>query len=320
MGKKHSKESKKRIGGSFNEHATYEVKECEPISCIGVTDELVLTGSNVDGILHGYNKHTNKETNKWLLHEREITKIEIDLATNAVYTASRDKCVNRMSLHDENIQQKYNGHTLVVTALSLKEDGRQFVSGSRDCSVKLWNVEKSSVVKSETVPRNLVTDMKWSISRDTIVQCSEDKLMKLWDSRNLKHTSTFPMKQYFQTCCDVKEDFILTGSTGANSNGCEVTLYDMRQLNTIHNLKGHTEKVVGCKFVAQNRFVTIGHDCAVKLWDANTGKCLASEMIGGAKQLTSISLDRDRLFVGTFQRGIHSYKIENDDLIFEKNF
>ena len=49
---------------------------------------------------------------------------------------------------------------------------------------------------------------------------------RVWDSRTLEVTHTFPRKQYIQTCCDISEDnnYLLSCSNGFGGQGCEATV------------------------------------------------------------------------------------------------
>merc|ERR1719494_240998 len=165
---------------------------------------------------------------------------------------------------------------------------------------------------SQLYLRMQVTAMKWIENDHLAVHTGEDKIMKLWDTRKLGVAQTFPIKQYFQTCCDTSSDgtYVVTGSTGGNGHGCEVMIWDRRSLKQVFEMRGHTERVTGCRFMeGQNsRLCSVSEDCTLKIWDSTTRECVTTQSISGAKELTSVATwTNGRIAVGTFDYGIHEF-------------
>lgn len=91
---------------------------------------------------------------------------------------------------------------------------------------------------------------------------------------------SFPRKQYIQTCCDISDDGLtcISSSNGFGGNGCEVTVWDVRQGQMLHELSGHSETVNCCtmlppaKFNGRQLAATSSNDTTVRVWDlATTG-------------------------------------------------
>lgn len=73
------------------------------------------------------------------------------------------------------------------------------VSGSRDNTVKVWDLDSHSCVSSVHIPRNLVTDIKWmKHDKNCVLQSSEDKSLRIWDTRNCCVINQFFTKQHIQ--------------------------------------------------------------------------------------------------------------------------
>ncbi len=65
-------------------------------------------------------------------------------------------------------------------------DERQLCSGSRDASVRTWDVETGRCTASSKVPRNLVTCLKYLPGEShaaSVVQGGEDLRLRVWDVR-----------------------------------------------------------------------------------------------------------------------------------------
>ncbi|XP_017690761.1 PREDICTED: WD repeat-containing protein 31 [Lepidothrix coronata] len=153
-------------------------------------------------------------------HEREVTKVTSALDSSRVFSASRDKTVMMWELHGASgPSQHFPGHELVVTGLAVSPDASQLCTGSRDNTVCKWDTETGECLARATISRNLVTHLCWVPGEPYVIQTSEDKTTRIWDSRELQVAHTFPAKQHIQTCCDVSQDgrYCLSSSQGGEA-------------------------------------------------------------------------------------------------------
>lgn len=302
-------------GGQSHGQSSTMIKSYGPIhsdavvSLAGVQSGLCLSGSKDRTVaLYDYRNYRLEE--KWTGHEREVTKVRYGSVCQGLFSASRDKSVRMWKRGSPSSVQQFTGHDLVVTALDLSDDNLLLCTGSRDNTVRLWDVEKGECLLENNIHRNLVTDVKVIPGGNKIVQTGEDKQVRIYDTRHLIVTHTFPKKQYIQMCCDVSADgnYCLTCSNGFGGNGCEATLYDLRTLSIVHEYKGHREAVESCiflPFAGRSLIATASRDCTVRVWDRDSKECIADTCISGAGPLTSlICYDDSSMCVSSFHLGI----------------
>lgn len=143
---------------------------------------------------------------------------------------------------------------------------------------------------------------------------------RMWDSRELRVAHTFPGKQHIQTCCDVSQDgrYVLSSSSGFAGEGCEATLWDLRQTRSrVREYKGHFQTTTSCVFLPRGpalapSIATSSYDSKVKVWDQATAACLATACLEGAGPLASLAVcDSSTLLCATFNSGIHSLRMRN---------
>ncbi|KGL80261.1 WD repeat-containing protein 31, partial [Tinamus guttatus] len=209
-------------------------------------------------------------------HEREITKVTCAPDSNRVFSASRDRTVMMWEFHrTSGPRQHFPGHDLVVTGLAVSPDALCLCTGSRDNTVCKWDVETGKRLGRAGISRNLVTHLCWVPGEPYVVQASEDKTIRIWDSRELQVAHTFPGKRHIQTCCDVSQDgrYCVSGSSGFTGEGCEATLWDLRQTRSqVREYRGHLQTVASCVFLPRGLaaapvIATASYDCKVKIWD-----------------------------------------------------
>ncbi|KAG8011978.1 WD repeat-containing protein 31 [Nibea albiflora] len=241
-----------------------------------------------------------------------------------LYRASQgEKADNTFDSQVVQYEPAHQGSINTVTCLSPElcvsgGNGRKLCTGSRDNWMCLWDIESAKCEQRHNISRNLVTHVCWVPGSSSVVQTSEDKTIRVWDSRAWQVTNTFPAKQYIQTHCDVSPNgnYMVSSSNGFGGQGCEATLWDLRQPGCkVVEYRGHLQTTACCMFLpgppgGTARVATSSHDSSVKIWDQNTAVCLATLSLDGAGPLVSLSPnDSINLLCASFNSGLHHIQV-----------
>ncbi|CAB3405148.1 unnamed protein product [Caenorhabditis bovis] len=209
----------------------------------------------------------------WDTHGAEVTKLAYrnSVAKHSVFSGSRDSTITMYHLNNPTPLRVYNDHRLTITGVANIDD-ESFISGSRDTSIKIWDVETGKVRMQKEMNRNLVTHLAYNPNLSIIAQSSEDKTVKLFDPRSLAVIHEYPRKQHIQMHCDFMENthVLVSCSNGFNNDGGEVTLYDLRYAKPIKELRGHEGSVtcVTTVPIGDNKkiIVSTGADKTIRVW------------------------------------------------------
>uniref|UniRef100_A0A0N5A7X1 WD_REPEATS_REGION domain-containing protein n=1 Tax=Syphacia muris TaxID=451379 RepID=A0A0N5A7X1_9BILA len=200
-------------------------------------------------------------------------------------SGSRDQTVRIWKFNCASPLQTFVGHEMAIMGVAALDD-ITCVSGSRDTTLKTWDINSAKNTRTVERSRNVVTHLVFNKVRNILVQTSEDKQLKIWDPRELQLIHEFPPKFQILKHCDVSPDgnYCITSSSGTNGNGCEVTLYDIRQQRMVREFKGHEESVSCAVFLPQQLIqktliLSISVDGAIKIWDLERGGCLSNQMV-----------------------------------------
>ncbi|XP_014666676.1 PREDICTED: WD repeat-containing protein 31-like [Priapulus caudatus] len=163
-----------------------------------------------------------------------------------------------------------------------------------------------------------VTSVCWAPDDSVIAQTSEDKELRLWDPRSFNVVHVFPKKQNILSCCAVSEDGLhcLSGSSGCNSTGSELTLWDLRQRKPLCEFRGHEQGVSGCVFLpvnhgGQQMVASCGADSTVRVWNVESKDCVGLFMLEGRGPVTGIAAYPDySILASTFNQGIHLLSLD----------
>ena len=297
MGSKSSHEPRLKSEGSGRVHRYSRVHQ-GGVNCLAASPakHTVITGGS-DGNATHFNYATGKVT-MYLRHEgKPVTAIAG--TAGGVVSGCRDTHVR---LWRESSPTVFAGHTLVVTAVAVSPDSGRILSGSRDNCIKAWDVQTVRAVCSVAESRNLVTGL--CLHDNMLVQTSEDKKVRVWDSRTLQLTHTYPTKHYIQTCCDVDPhgNTLVTGSNGFSGSGCEVSVWDVRgKKEMLCELRGHEQGVNCVSFLpgSPNVVVSGSKDSVVKLWDISRRECILEKRLPGMGAVTDFVCEERSIMCST---------------------
>ncbi len=82
------------------------------------------------------------------------------------------------------------GHSQGVFGLAISPDGKLLASGSKDKTIKLWNLQTGQETRHLTKHSERIWSVIFSPNGEFLASGSEDKTIKLWDSQTGQETRT----------------------------------------------------------------------------------------------------------------------------------
>jgi WD repeat-containing protein 31 len=86
----------------------------------------------------------------------------------------------------------------------------------------------------------------------------------------LKVVHSFPKKQYIQSSCHMSDDsyYAISTSNGFQGEGCEITVWDLRNRRMLSELTGHEQTVTNARIFNSDKYIiSSSNDSTVRLWD-----------------------------------------------------
>lgn len=121
-------------------------------------------------------------------HDHCINRLAYGGLSGHLYSASRDKTIGvwdiNSSLNGEVVDShpvtRLTGHTLTINALDVNPiDNNELVSGSRDYSIRFWDIPTNHCKSSTEINQNCITGLKWIPNETTVLQASEDLSLRV---------------------------------------------------------------------------------------------------------------------------------------------
>ncbi|XP_078273803.1 transducin beta-like protein 3 [Rhinoraja longicauda] len=229
-----------------------------------------------------------------VLYGHTDTVLALDVFEKATRFAScsKDKTIRVWRMNKETGKVKCVaqglGHAHSVGVISCSRLKANFiVSGSQDCTVKLWNVTKPPAAQSEEktaepeVLHAALTEKAHDKDINSVVVSPNDKLIatgsqdrtaKLWSSSNFALVGVFRGHKRGIWCVQFSPVDQILGTSSADGT---VKLWGLQDFNCLKTFEGHDASVLKIIFVSRGtQLLTSGSDGLLKLWTIKTNECV----------------------------------------------
>ncbi|MBD2091188.1 hypothetical protein H6F67_15140 [Microcoleus sp. FACHB-1515] len=218
-----------------------------------------------------------------------------------------------------NCRQVFSGHSGDVTALAVSPDGYFFASGSRDRSIKLWDIASGKLVQtfagrslwSASGHRGRINALTFSPEGNLLISGSDDGTIKLWNLASRKLTRTIEAH-------DWGVDAIATDAELLASGGGEgaVTLWDLDAGKRILSAGKHSERVNAIAFSPNGQFLASGSDDrTIRLWNLDRQQLDRSIEAHSASVCALVFLDDRTLISASEDKTLKFWQVERGELL-----
>jgi len=215
-----------------------------------------------------------------------------------------------------------SGHTDWVRSLIFSSDGTSLVSGSDDCTIKLWDIQTGGVVKTFSGHTGFVLAVSISADCTRIASGSIDETIRLWDTQtgqchcviekqynnvdhvyfsptNPQHILSISGNKVWQ--CDTNDhqsslvcdgshiNFSLDGTQFALCNGAVITVQNSDSRDIVAEFHITNSNASYCCFSPDGKLVAVAAGNTAYVWNiTGPDPCLVGTFIGYASAITSL--------------------------------
>merc|ERR1711935_650284 len=206
---------------------------------------------------------------------------------DTILSSSRDKTLLVWRITREDNQYGYplrrlKGHSHFVSDVVISSDGQFALSGSWDCSLRLWNLETGETTRRFVDHQKDVLSVAFSSDNRQIVSASRDKTIKLWNTLGeCKYTITDEGHTEWVSQVRFSPDTSNPVIVSAGWDGL-VKVWNLQNCKLRTNCIGH-QGYVNCVTVSPDGSLCAsgGKEGVVMLWDLNDSRHLDTLMQSG---------------------------------------
>jgi WD40 repeat protein len=243
------------------------------------------------------------------------------------------------------------GHAQRLHAISITPDGRRFISGARDGSVRIWQADtgaclhalaghRGAILWQHLIGNDCLLTAGWdgairvwdldsggclrlleghagpvncvtALNRERAVSASSDGTLRWWD---LASGQTLGVLSGHQQA--VNHVVLLNDACAASAaDDGTVRLWDLTATRLLQTLQGHTQAVLRLARLPGDRLASASADESVRIWDTGSGEC-QRELRGHRGPVAGLSLlASDRLASWSFDGTVRVWSLESGECV-----
>ncbi|KAK9367010.1 WD40-repeat-containing domain protein [Lipomyces kononenkoae] len=310
---------------NLTSHVSFAAHGRNIVNCLELNEEWIITGSD-DWKINVYETNTTKLHAALRGHKGCVWALE--LIGKTLVSGSTDSTVRVWDIEEAKCTHVLSGHTSTVRCLRILQPPSYpiIVTGSRDCSIRLWRLPDLEAGAPEYPADDLQeadnspfflralrghTKVVRAIAGygNILVSGSDDSFVYVWkiDSgkcifRLVGHTG-----KVYSVVIDSKRSRCISGSMDFS-----VKIWSLDSGSCLYTLEGHTH-LVGLVGLYGDLLISSSADSTLRVWDAENGQCL-HELAGHIGAITSFQ-HNDKVVISGSSGTIKLWNIRTGNLI-----
>ncbi|BAZ24946.1 WD-40 repeat protein [Kalymmatonema gypsitolerans NIES-4073] len=174
------------------------------------------------------------------------------------------------------------GHCGSVKAILVTPDSKRVISGSSDCTLKVWDLKTGKELHTLTGHSNSVYALTVTPDGKRVISGSSDSTLKVWNLETGEELHTLTGHRASVNALTVTPDGkqVISGSSDST-----LKVWNLETGEELHTLTGHTASVNALTVTPDGKRVISGsYDCTLKVWNLET----AEELFTFNRHLSSV--------------------------------
>jgi len=221
----------------------------------------------------------------------------------------------------ETVIQK--GHELAVVTVAVSPDSNFVATGSKDKSIKLWEINSGREVRSYLGHELTVNNVRFSPDGKLLISGSNDKTVRIWEVSTGKSVAVIQTEDYiFNVAIDPGMKYLVAGGYNDSGYPDSAMVFDFktRRLLTRININSRSTGV-GISFSNDGKYLGFGEDNRiVNIYESGTWKrthqfTYEEGWCGGCSTLMTFSPDSKFIYMASHNGPVKKYELASSKII-----
>ncbi|KAI7882531.1 WD40 repeat-like protein [Lichtheimia hyalospora FSU 10163] len=191
-----------------------------------------------------------------------------------------------------------------ASVLCLQYDDRYMFSGSSDANIIQWEWNGKSYDRIRTLTGHAESVLNLKFHGNRLVSCSKDRTVRIWD---LETGTTLRVLRGHRAAVNAVQ---FCGNQVVSASGDRtIKLWNMETGECLRTFDSHS-RGIACVEFDQDRIVSGSSDQTIKIWDANTGACLQT-LVGHTDLVRTLqmNINADRIISGSYDGSLRIWSL-----------
>ncbi|MFW6267608.1 MAG: protein kinase domain-containing protein [Marinilabiliaceae bacterium] len=198
----------------------------------------------------------------------------------------------------------YRGHTDRVTSLAVDYKNGLMVSGSDDCTVRLWDLNQEECIHTFQESADAVKTVNFSPHGDKIIAGSTDEFrpeetLRIWDTDKKKEETPFEGHIGYIRCASFAGDnrWVISESPDVLEEPGTLWARNSTEGKCVQRYLGHQDVIYAIATDPVGKYAVTGSaDQSIRIWQINNGNCL-KVLKGHQGAIYSVAISPDHQFL-----------------------
>ncbi|KAG2175924.1 hypothetical protein INT44_000402 [Umbelopsis vinacea] len=292
-----------------------QLKPEDPEESIYEIHQHPISGSRMINWRHLYQQRYLLEK-RWKSGDFQVREISSNPSRSDAHTAG----IYCIQFDDEKIVSGSRDHTVKVwdmqtgacirtlrqhtaSVLCLQYDHRFIISGSSDKTIKQWDINTGELVRSLNGHTESVLNLRFD--ENYIVSCSKDRTVRVWSVHTGAVLRRLVGHRAAVNACQFKDNLIISASGDRT-----IKLWDLETGVCLRTFDSHSRGIACVQF--DGKIIVSGSsDQTIKVWDVATGECTQT-LTGHSNLVRTVQFDtmNDRIVSGSYDESIKIWSMK----------
>lgn len=197
------------------------------------------------------------------------------------------------------------------SVLCLQYSDNLLVTGSSDSSILMWDLSTGEILRHLIDHTDSVLSLRFDDSH--IVSCSKDRTVKIWNTKNGKLIRTLTGHRVAVNAVQFVKNHIVSASGDRT-----IKLWDLNTGECLRTFQGHA-RGIACLAFDGKHIVSGSSDKTIKVWDADSGTCLRT-LSGHTELVRTLELGPGgRIISGSYDHTLKVWDLRTGRLVLDLN-